>query len=284
MKPIFIALMLATTAQAAEMHVTRDLNYAESNTPRQTLDVYAPAEAKNLPVMIWIHGGGWRIGNKRFVQEKPQAFVDQGFVFVSMNYRFRPQVEMDALADDVATAIKWVHDHIAEHGGNPQQIFLAGHSAGAHLTALVGTDESYLRKQGLSFANLQGCIPVDTAVYDVPQLMEMVSSDRAELYRNAFGKDAASQRKYSPITHVEKGNRYPPFLLLHVALRRDARLQCQAFAEKLRDAGGEVEIVSARGKSHATINKELGTEGDAPTKAVFEFLHQRIKETSEKKL
>ncbi len=101
------------------------------------------------------------------VQRKPQAFVDKGFVFVSVNYRFVPDVTVNEMTGDIAKAIKWVHDHAGDYGGDPKTIFVAGHSAGAHLAALVCTDESYLKAEGLSLSNIKGCIPVDTAVYDI---------------------------------------------------------------------------------------------------------------------
>lgn len=278
MKPILLSLIIASAAWGAEGDVHRNINYAQSNSPRQMLDVYSPQDAQDLPVVVWLHGGGWRIGNKLLVQRKPQAFVDQGYVFVSINYRFVPTVEIDGIATDVATAVKWVHDHIAEYGGSPKLIFVAGHSAGAHLSALVCTDESYLKKQGLSLTDIQGCIPVDTATYDTVKLIKWISAERAETYTNAFGKDAASQKKYSPMTYVEKGKQYPPFLLLHVASRPDATAQCNAFAQAVIEAGGQAEVVPGKGKTHATINKELGTPGDEPTQAVFAFLKKRVAE------
>lgn len=278
MKPILLLLVMALAACGADFDAHRNIYYTDSDTARQSLDIYAPKGAKDLPVVVWIHGGGWRRGSKLLVQSKPQAFVDEGYVFVSINYRFVPTVEMDGLASDVASAIKWVHDHIAEYGGSPDLIFLSGHSAGAHLTALVGTDVSYLEHKGLNLSDLQGCIPVDTATYDAAKLIDSVSGARAELYTNAFGKEAASQKKYSPITHVKKGQHYPPFLLLHVAARLDAASQSKTFAKALVDVGSQAEVVPARGKTHATINKELGTKGDEPTKAVFAFLKQRVAE------
>ena len=83
------------------------------------LDVYAPENAKNLPVVFWIHGGGWQAGDKTSVQAKPKAFVDKGFVFVSTNYRLLPNVDMGTIVRDIAKSIHWVHDHIAEYGGDP---------------------------------------------------------------------------------------------------------------------------------------------------------------------
>ena len=125
----FIAFVLISKAQAQD--IKRNIPYADPANERQTLDVYSPHGAKNLPVVFWIHGGGWETGDKASVQIKPQAFVDKGFVFVSTNYRLLPAVDMATIVRDVAKSIHWVHDHIAEHGGDPARLFVMGHSAGA---------------------------------------------------------------------------------------------------------------------------------------------------------
>ncbi|MEX2026243.1 MAG: alpha/beta hydrolase [Pirellulaceae bacterium] len=267
-------LLLASSCLAAELNVHRDLPYVEPKEERRTLDVYAPADAKNLPVLVWIHGGGWRQGDKRAVQQKPPAFVDRGFVFVSVNYRFVPQVTVKEMTGDVARAIRWVHDHAGEYGGDGETIFVAGHSAGAHLAALVCTDHRYLEAEGLSLSLLKGCIPVDTAAYDIRKQVESVAAaqpSRAASYRSSFG-DAASQQDLSPVAHVVKDKSIPPFLILHVADRPDSKAQSALLAKALEAAGVSAKVVAGEGKTHGTINSELGLAGDKPTAAVFEFL------------
>src|SRR5687768_16865169 len=122
---------------SAKVNVKRDIPYAESSDPRQKLDIYAPEGAKNLPVVFWIRGGGWQAGDRSSVQIKPRAFVEKGFVFVSTGYRLLPNVEMVTIFRDVAKSVRWVHDHIAEYGGDPKRILVMGHSAGAQLAALI---------------------------------------------------------------------------------------------------------------------------------------------------
>src|SRR5262245_27804511 len=137
--------LLAAVVFAAEPKAHRDLAYAEPKNERQTLDVFAPAEGKNHPVVIWIHGGGWQAGNKTDVQIKPRAFADKGFVFVTTNYRLLPAATIQQMAGDVAKAIRWAHDHARDYGGDPDTLFVMGHSAGAQLAALVCTDDRYLK-------------------------------------------------------------------------------------------------------------------------------------------
>ena len=151
MKQIFPLLVAAAfLSEARAEDVKRNIPYVENGEERQVLDVYSPKDAKSLPVVVWIHGGGWQTGDKSDVQIKPRAFMDKGFVFVSTNYRLLPSVDMATIVRDVAKSIRWVHDHIAEYGGDPTRLLIMGHSAGAQLAALICIDDSYLKAEGIS--------------------------------------------------------------------------------------------------------------------------------------
>src|SRR5687768_4482913 len=132
MKAAILLMTLISTALAqpnAKLNVTRDIPYldaADSTHARQTLDIYAPVGATNLPVVLWIHGGGWQVGDKSSVQLKPQAFADRGFLFVPTGYRLLPQVEIAEIFRDIAKSLRWVHQHIAAHGGDPSRILVMG--------------------------------------------------------------------------------------------------------------------------------------------------------------
>src|SRR2546423_1785947 len=129
----FSLLALVSPAFAGEPKVHRGIPYAEPKNERQMLDVHAAISGKNLPVVVWIHGGGWRRGDKAEMHHKPKAFADKGFVLVSINYRFVPNVKVNEIAGDVAKAIRWTHDHAKDYGGDPNTIIVMGHSAGAQL-------------------------------------------------------------------------------------------------------------------------------------------------------
>jgi arylformamidase len=130
-----LALVLAQTqtvvSAPAKLIVKQDVPYIEPADPRQKVDIYGPEGAKNLPVVFWIHGGGWQTGDRTNVQVKPQAFVDKGFLFVSTGYRLLTNVDMSTIFRDIVRSVRWVHAHIAEHGGDPNRILVMGHSAGA---------------------------------------------------------------------------------------------------------------------------------------------------------
>jgi acetyl esterase/lipase len=275
---IMLAIVsIASTASAAEMKVQRDVAYAEPKTERRMLDVYAPASGADHPIVVWIHGGGWRQGDKRAMQHKPQAFVDRGFVFVSTNYRFVPQVTVKEMTGDIAKAIRWARDHAQEFGGDPTRIFVMGHSAGAHLAALVCTDDRYLQAEGAPLSVVKGCVPVDTAAYDVPARFAASNAAKAATGKAIFGDSEASRKELSPVTYVGQVKSIPPFLILHVADRHDSTAQSQKFAKVLQQAGISATTVAAEGKTHGTINSELGLPDDKPTQAVFEFLTAILK-------
>ncbi len=274
-----------TSGGAAEMKLTKDIPYTSPAHERQVLDVSAPAGDKNLPVVFWIHGGGWQAGDKTSVQVKPQAFVDRGFVFVSTNYRLLPHVEMGEIIRDIAKSLHWVHDHIAEHGGNPNRVLVMGHSAGAQLAALICTDDRYLKAEGLSLKMVKGCVPVDGDTYDIPAIIETAETRRrvhgqpqAKFgHREKFGHTPEKHKDFSAVTHVVKDKGIPPFLILHVADHPDNAAQAQRLGAVLKEADIPVRVFGAQETNHTRINANLGTQDDPSTKALFDFVAQALK-------
>ncbi len=247
---------------SVKLSVRRDIPYAEPADPRQKVDIYAPEGAKNLPVVFWIHGGGWQTGDRTNVQVKPQAFVDKGFVFVSTGYRLLTNVDMGTIFRDIARSVRYVHDHIAEHGGDPNRILVMGHSAGAQLAALICIDDRYLKAEGLSLKIIKGCVPVDGDTYDVPAIIETVET-RLRVHglpmpkfghRVKFGNDPAKHRDYSAVTHVAKGKGIPPFLILHVADHPDTSAQAERLEAVLKDAGIPARRFAAKETNHSKLN------------------------------
>ncbi|MCC6418845.1 MAG: alpha/beta hydrolase [Gemmataceae bacterium] len=270
-----LLLCLALPLSGAEPRVHRGLAYVEPKNDRQTLDVYAPARGKGLPVVVWIHGGGWQAGDKKDVHHKPQAFADKGFVFVSVNYRLLPKATIGQMAQDVAKAIRWIHDHARAYGGDPSTLIVMGHSAGAQLAALVCTDDRYLKAEGLPLSVVKACVPVDGDTYDVVMQIATVEARRAAIYRNKFG-DEKMQKELSPVTHVARGKHIPPFLILHVADHPETRGQSQRLVKALQAAGVPAAAYPAEGKNHTTINADLGLPDDRPTQAMWEFLARSL--------
>jgi arylformamidase len=280
---LFITFAIVPLAQAE--NVSRNIPYAVPANERQMLDVYAPENAKNLPVVFWIHGGGWQVGDKTSVQAKPKAFVDKGYVFVSTNYRFLPNVDMETIVRDIAKSIHWVHDHIAEYGGDPKRLLVMGHSAGAQLAALICTDDRYLKAEGLSLAIIKGCVPVDGDTYDVPLMIETSASRRKALgqpdpkfgHFEKFGSDPVKHRDFSAVNHVAREKGIPPFLLLHVGDHPDTSAQAQRLGSVLTEAGIAAKVFGAKDTNHSKIDENLGLPEDPSTKALFEFADEMAK-------
>jgi len=273
-------LFAGNTLRAQQL--TKDIPYVENPHERQVLDIYTPERPApgSLPVMFWIHGGGWQAGDKGDVALKPKVLAERGFVFVSTNYRLLPHVEMDALVRDVAQALGWVYRNIAKYGGDPTRIFVGGHSAGAQLAALVCIDERYLKEQGVSFEVLKGCVPVDGDTYDIPKIV-MTAELRQMLYggpqptfghRQKFGNEPQMHVDFSAVTHVAKGKNIPPFLILYFTGNPDTTAQ----AGRLRSVLQQADIpVHAHGKgdtNHRRLNNDLGKPDDPATQELYKFL------------
>jgi arylformamidase len=282
MKTISAFLMLATAAHA--QNLTPNIPYANPAEQRQVLDIHAPAEAKNCPVVFWIHGGGWVTGDKTDVQVKPRVFTEHGFVFVAPNYRLLPQVEMGVLIQDVAKALGWVHKNISRFGGDPNRIFVMGHSAGAQLSALLCTNERYLKAEGVSFNVLKGCVPVDGDTYDIPAMI-LTTEVRQSLHglplptfghRVKFGNDPKKHIEFSAVTHVAKGKGIPPFLILYVGEHHDVEAQAKRLAAVLEKSDVPVKIFGAKDTSHTKLNANLGLPDDPATKKLFDFLNPLV--------
>jgi arylformamidase len=244
------------------------------------LDVYRPASGQSLPVVFWIHGGGWQTGDKSDVQIKPRVFAERGFVFVSTNYRLLPDVEMDQLIGDVAKALGWVHKNIEKHGGDPQQIFVMGHSAGAQLAALLCIDHRYISAEGVPPAAIRGCVPVDGDTYDLPAIITTAEIRQAAHglplptfgHRVKFGNDPKKHLEYSAVTHVAPDQGLPPFLILHVAGHPDVTAQARRLHAALVQANVPARVFAAPETTHSRLNANLGKPDDPATKQLFEFL------------
>ena len=274
---LLVAIAFVSTAYA--QRVTRDIPYATAHE-RQVLDVYAPDGAKNLPVIFWIHGGGWQAGDKSMVERKPKAFTDRGFVFVSISYRLLPAARMEDINHDVARALGWVHRNIAAHGGDPNRLLVMGHSAGGQLAALMCTDDRFVKSEGFSLSAIKGCVPVDADTFDVPAIIE-VAETRARVHhfplptnghRQKFGNDPAKHKEFSAVTHVARNKGIPPFLILHIAGNPDTTAQARRLGSVLEAAGIPAQIIGRSEATHNSLNDNIGAPDDPVTTELFAFL------------
>ena len=261
-----------------------DIPYVEGSEPEQRLDLYTPAgpaDAKR-PVVVWVHGGAWAFGDKaNGMDVKVPYFNGLGYVLASVDYRLSPPPEAMPASDrvmyplheqDVAAALAWIHRHVAEHGGDPERVAVLGHSAGAHLTALVATDPAFLQAHGLPLSSVRCVGTFDTDGYDIPELMAAPTGDQAVIYTNAFGDDPAVWEAASPMSHVASGGGIGAFL---IAKRGGPARQADqvAFHDALVGAGVTATIVDATPLSHDEVNDHIGVPGETiMTPPITEFL------------
>jgi arylformamidase len=242
--------------------VLRDIPYGSD--PRQRYDVYLPEHAApGAPVIFMVHGGGWRTGGKAetaVVQNKAPYFTGRGYVFISINYRMLPDADPLAQAQEVALALASAQGKAAGWGADPRRFVLMGHSAGAHLVALLSAQPALA-----AGSHWLGTVALDSGALDVPDIME---HRHLRLYDEAFGSDPAFWRKVSPAHVLQPGAQ--PMLLVCSSQRDDSCRQAHAFSQRLRAGGTRAEVLE-QAKSHRDINLQLGADA-AYTQAVQAFL------------
>lgn len=283
--------------------VREDVSYAAPGTahPRRVLDVYytpkrsietgeraadpdgpeprpaevqAPGEGRPealRPVVVFVHGGAWRAGDKRVGRDKAAWFTQAGFVYVSINYRLAPEHTYPAFTEDVADAIVWLREHAAEFGGDADRIALVGHSAGAHLVTLAATHASLLPERGVDPASLAAVVSLDTAAHEISPADDRAG--RRAMLEHAFGTSAEAHADASPVAHLHADRATPPMLLVYAAARRESRTANTSFAAQVVELGGTTELLAAD-KDHAGVNRDLASAGDAMAEAVLAFLRR----------
>lgn len=240
---------------------------------RQVLDVYLQEGLVDAPAVLYVHGGGWIRGDKERALFKPAALVPEGYLFASMNYRFRPAASLADMAQDVATAAVWLKRHARNYGGDPSKIVLMGHSAGAHLVSVVASNPSFMDAAGASIGDLSGVIAIDTAMLHVPLRMETAGESQ---YR-VFGRNSAAWTRFSPWHHVTQGVGIPPFLFLISDGREVSRRQATVMQNKLLAARIEASTYEGRGRAHTPLDTYIGIAGDESTQVIMDFLDRHSK-------
>ncbi|MGA0588307.1 alpha/beta hydrolase [Dyella sp. KRB-257] len=240
------------------IRVIRDVAYGSD--PRQRFDVYAPKVARGAPVIFMVHGGGWRRGDKAMrgvVQNKVAYWVVRGYVVISTNYRMLPDTSPLQQAQDVARALATAQRRAAAWGADPNRFVLMGHSAGAHLVALLTARPELASEQGAR--PWRGTVSLDSACLDVVQTMR---GRHFPLYDQAFGTNPADWLAASPYQHLAAAP--APFLAVCSSRRRDACPQAHAFVDKLQSLGARGRVLE-EDLSHGEINKTLGEPSDYTT-------------------
>jgi arylformamidase len=232
-----------------------------------SLDVHPVAGVCGAPVVMWVHGGGYRIGDKaNQIRDKVALFGGKGWVLVSVNYRLtRPgqanSAQFPDHFDDVAAAVAWVHSNIAAYGGDPSRIALLGHSAGADIVANVATNPAYLEQHGLGLSALRCAGPLDTEGFDKTRAGASDPTGEREQWRSALGNNPNYLTETSATGLVKAGIGIPPMIGVVRGTPRRQQIEA-AFLDTVRAAGIEATTIDARSLTHSEVNTKIGAPGD----------------------
>ena len=221
---------------------TLNLSYGENSN--QVLDIVNSEKCVDSPVILFVHGGSWRWGTKNYHRIKGKQFAKNGITFATMNYRLYPEVQFPSFPEDVALSIKWLRQNIAKYGGDPDKIFLMGHSAGAHSISLVGLNPKYLKKCGGNLTWIKGVIPM-SCPYELDPSKEFLYED---LFPSEFDPEA-----FMPMAQDVRSD-CPPFFIMHGLLDPIVRKeQAKRFVKKLKDSGGDAKAKVYASHGHFSL-------------------------------
>jgi acetyl esterase/lipase len=276
-KPCLRSLMeMRRDREPAAITASGGTSYSYGSGEMQAFDFY-PAPSGGRPALIvFIHGGGWSIGDKSTgTKNKASHYNAMGYAFASLNYRLVPETDPAGQAADIAAALAALRAKAGALGFDPNRIILTGHSAGAHLAALVSTDPRYLEAAGVPMGAIRGTVLLDGAGYDVPRQMASAGPMLGKMYRDAFTTDRVTQLRLSPLTYSAKPN-VGNWLILFDSGRADSESQSGALAAALKSAGSSAHAVPIDDTSHMKLNRDMGVEGDPATQLVDDFIKSAL--------
>jgi acetyl esterase/lipase len=196
--------VLNSTDQRQGITVLPDQTF--DSTRHLALDIYRPLHALHAPLVVFFHGGDWTHGKRQWYRFVGTALAARGVITMVPDYREYPKVNWHGFMRDAAHAVAWAHAHAAQFGGDPQSLFVMGHSSGGQIAALLATDPSWLAAEGLSLHDLAGFIGLAGVYHFVPLPKKEVGM------REIFGNQPSDQQRADPYTFVRHND--PPMLIL----------------------------------------------------------------------
>lgn len=264
----------------AGTQVLRALEYVANGHERQKLDIYLPQKAvRPMPLVVWVHGGGWRGGNK----ENPPILwlLERGYAVASVNYRLSQHAPFPAQIHDCKAAIRWLRANASKYGIDPGRIGVAGGSAGGHLVALLGTGGDVKELEGdLGVTGVSSRVQAVCDIFGPTDFLRFEPMNRdpksvlAQLLGGTVEEKKDLARLASPVTHVSRDD--PPFLILHGTADKVVPVaQSEILERALKQAGVEVTLVKLEGAGHG------GPQFNTPEirKAIADFFDKHLRTT-----
>lgn len=268
---IVCSLVIGATGRLAWAASRADVPYGPAGAENM-LDVrYEPGQVR--PLIVFIHGGGWRRGNKR-AGTKALAPFSSGYAYASINYRLAPQASLKDAATDVATAVAYLQKHASEFSADPKRIVLMGHSAGAHLAALVAVDPSYFAAAGVAPNTIRAVVLLDCGGCDIES--DVARFRNAEMYKAIFGATREARAAYSPTSLATKTRSTPPFMITYAPDRPRSVDNAKPLADALAPYCGSC-VLKPYSKDHMSFLRDLAIADDPLTKDVMMFLAEQLK-------
>jgi len=293
----FLAAAAPASAAVAHSDISYDLGSPPPDARHNQLDVYQPDGTRppdERPVVVYVHGGGWATGDKdNRIADKVNLFTGAGYVFASVNYRLSPEndqfdparVRFPAHPDDVGEAIGWISRNIDDFGGDPTRLLLIGHSAGAHLVALVSTDPRYTHRYGVEPWQLIGTTSLDTEAFDIAERIDQLPPNGDDIFFNAFATPAENAAddawaRGSPLAFA--GDEDPRQLFVTQADDASRIANNESMAAALGQSPGAVVRVPY---DHEGINAAVGDANDpaGETVAIMDFFRSMVAESADPK-
>lgn len=238
---------------------------------RHKMDLYRPASGSGFPVLLFAHGGVWRLGSKDEYRNIGETFARRGILTAVINYRLTPAVRHPAHATDVARAVAWLATHAEEYGGRADRLYLSGHSAGGHLVSLLLFDRRYLEAEGVDPDTLAGVIPL-SGIFDLTQPIDDVPDGGFPRFIHPpFGEARAALEAASPVTHLQP-TKVPIFVILAGEDYSAMKRQSAAFVETLRGRGIAVAFDTVVGRGHFELVYAIGRPADITTELIARFV------------
>ncbi len=273
---IFTALLFSGCA-FRRIARTKDITYLPADTARhlqaQGLSVFAPRRHRHLPdkpVLIFIYGGNWTSGHRSLYNWFGSRLARKGVVAVVIDYPKSPAADYKVMATDAAQAVKWVSQNISGFGGNPDSIFISGHSAGGHLAALIATDENYFKKAGIANP-LKGVILIDGAGLDMYGYLLAGGMNGEPSYATTFGTKPEGWKDASPLYHLHTG--IPPMLLFRGGRTYPSiAAGCEKFVAALEHSGYAPIYEVVPGKKHIPMITQFFNTGNRRYATILRFI------------
>ncbi len=291
MKPSPLVLILVLLVSAISSHVwaqrkeefksffrIMNVPYTEDRTAKANmLDVYMPKKGSKSPVIIWVNGSNWIVGDKSDIDKKPEYFTAKGYIFIAVNYRLAPQAQYTTQAQDVANAIVWVYENIIHYSGDKNKISVVAHGTGAHIAAMVSVQDKYLKNANGSLQMIKCVVALEAAGFDIPTLLPLSGNKFKEGCELAIGKTRKQWVEASPVTYVQAETTMPPFLIAYAGVNTPAETDANIFAFRLNREKLPNKLIGYPDKKSQAIYRDFGKEGDKVTEDVVSFLYENLK-------